>query len=159
MNLPIENCSRFVVKVANGRILKCDHRCPQVKLLLQDQEIIADFFLLPLDDHEAILRIKWLMTLGDISWNFMQLIIKFYSKEKQVILHGKREGDVTMICTQQMERFCIKHVGAFLYNFSSKLKESQYNLKIQTYFLCLLNFQIYWMSRTTYLLLVGMIIV
>ena len=34
MNLPIENCSRFVVKVANGRISKCDHRCPQVKLLL-----------------------------------------------------------------------------------------------------------------------------
>ena len=82
MNLPIENCSRFVVKVANGRILKCDHRCLQVKLLLQNQEIITDFFLHPLDDHEAILRIKWLMTLGDISWNFMQLIMKFYSKEK-----------------------------------------------------------------------------
>ena len=67
MNLPIENCNRFVVKVTNGRILKCDHRCPQVKLLLQDQEIIADFFLLPLDDYEVIFRIKWLMTLGDIS--------------------------------------------------------------------------------------------
>ena len=34
MNLLIENYSRFVVKVANGWILKCDHRCQQVKLLL-----------------------------------------------------------------------------------------------------------------------------
>ena len=67
MNLPIENCSRFVVKVANRRILKCDHRCPQVKLLLQDHEIIAYFFLLPFDDHEAMLKIKFLMTLGDVS--------------------------------------------------------------------------------------------
>ena len=90
MNLPIENCSRFVIKVVDGWILNCDRRCPQEKLLLQDQEIIADFFLLPLDDHEAMLIIKWLTTLGDISWNFMQLFIKFYSKEKLVILHGKR---------------------------------------------------------------------
>ena len=67
MALPIESCSRFDVKVADGWILKCDHRCPQVKLLLQDQEIIADFFLLPLDDHEAMLKIEWLMILGDVS--------------------------------------------------------------------------------------------
>ena len=54
------------------------------------------------------------MTLGDISWNFMQLIIKFYSKEKQVILHGKREGDVTTICTQQMEKVLHKACSGFL---------------------------------------------
>ena len=70
MALPIENCSRFDVKVANGWILKYDRRRLQVKLLLimrPYQEIIAHFFLLPLDDHEAMLIIKWLMTLGDIS--------------------------------------------------------------------------------------------
>ena len=82
MALPIENCSRFDVKVVDGRILNCDRRRPQEKLLLQDQEIIADFFLLPLNNHEAMLRIKWLTTIGDISWNFMKLIMKFYSKEK-----------------------------------------------------------------------------
>ncbi|RZR81941.1 hypothetical protein BHM03_00008251 [Ensete ventricosum] len=58
MALPIEDCSRFDVKVANGRILKCDRRCLRVKLLLQDQEIIADFFLLPLDDYEVVLGIE-----------------------------------------------------------------------------------------------------
>ena len=82
--------------------------------MLQDQEIIADFFLLPLDDHEAMLRIKWLTTLGDFSWNFMKLIMKFYSKEKQVILHGKRGSDVTMICTQQMKKVLHKVCSGFL---------------------------------------------
>ncbi|RRT39298.1 hypothetical protein B296_00012561 [Ensete ventricosum] len=67
MALPIKDCSRFDVKFADGRILKCDRRCPWVKLLLQDQEIIVDFFLLPLDDYEAVLGIEWLMTLGDVS--------------------------------------------------------------------------------------------
>ena len=143
MALPIENCNRFDVKVADGWILKYDRRRPQVKLLLimrPYQEIIAYFFLLPLDDHEAILIIKWLPTLGDISWNFMQLIMKFYSKEKQVILNEKCGGDVTTICTQQMEKVLHKACSGFWYNLSSKLRESQQNLKIQIYFLCLLNF-------------------
>ncbi|RZS14912.1 hypothetical protein BHM03_00046667 [Ensete ventricosum] len=67
MALPIEDCSKFDVKVIVGRILKCDRRCPRVKLLLQDQEIIAYFFLLPVDDYEAKLGIEWLTTLGDVS--------------------------------------------------------------------------------------------
>ena len=70
MALPIENYNRFDVKVTDRWILKYDHRRPQVKLLMimrTYQEMIAYFFLLPLDDHEAMLRIKWLMTLGDIS--------------------------------------------------------------------------------------------
>ncbi|RZS10909.1 hypothetical protein BHM03_00042184, partial [Ensete ventricosum] len=65
--LQIKGCNKFDVKVVDGRIFNCDQRCPRVKLLLQDQEVVADFFLLPIDDYEAILKIKWLTTLGDIS--------------------------------------------------------------------------------------------
>ncbi|RWW19277.1 hypothetical protein GW17_00016686 [Ensete ventricosum] len=48
----------FGVEVADGQILKCDQRCPRVELLWQDQEILADFFLLPLDDYEVVLDIQ-----------------------------------------------------------------------------------------------------
>ena len=113
ISLPIKNRCRFDVKVTDGRILNCDHRRLQEKLLLQDQEIIAYFFLLPLNNHEAMLRIKWLTTLGDISWNFMKLIMKFYGKEKQVTLHEKRGGDITTICTQQMENVLHKACSGF----------------------------------------------
>ncbi|RWW43527.1 hypothetical protein BHE74_00050795 [Ensete ventricosum] len=65
--LQIEGYNKFDVKVTDGQILNCDQRCPRVKLLLQDQEVVADFFLLPIDDYEAVLGIEWLITLGDIS--------------------------------------------------------------------------------------------
>ncbi|RWV80293.1 hypothetical protein GW17_00058464 [Ensete ventricosum] len=65
--LQIEGCNKFDVKVADSRILNCDQWCPQVKLLLQDKEVVVDFFLLPIDDCEVILKIEWLTTLGDIS--------------------------------------------------------------------------------------------
>ncbi|RZR98792.1 hypothetical protein BHM03_00028224 [Ensete ventricosum] len=58
--------NRFDVEVTNDQILKYDQRCKQVKLLRQDQEIHAEFVLLPLDDYEAVLNIKWLTTLGDV---------------------------------------------------------------------------------------------
>ncbi|RZS10465.1 hypothetical protein BHM03_00041730 [Ensete ventricosum] len=67
MALQIESCNKFNVEVTDGRILKCAQLCPQVKLLLQDQEVVANFFLLPINDYKAVLEIEWLTTLGDIS--------------------------------------------------------------------------------------------
>ncbi|RWV81065.1 hypothetical protein GW17_00057552 [Ensete ventricosum] len=66
MVLQIKGCNKFDVKVADVRILNCDQWCPRVKLLLLDQEVVADFFLLPIDDYEAVPGIQWLTTLGDI---------------------------------------------------------------------------------------------
>ncbi|RRT43880.1 hypothetical protein B296_00005903 [Ensete ventricosum] len=61
LTLQIKSCNKFDVKVADGRIFNCDQRYPRVKLL-QNQEAVADFFLLPIDDYEAVLGIKWLNT-------------------------------------------------------------------------------------------------
>ncbi|RZS19516.1 hypothetical protein BHM03_00051915 [Ensete ventricosum] len=103
----------FDVKVTDSQILKCDQRCLRVKLLLQDQEILADFFLLSLDDYEAMLDNKWLTTLG-VPWNFFKFIMKFFSHGKQVILCGKHGSDVTTICTQRMKEVLHKVNSGFL---------------------------------------------
>ncbi|RRT69246.1 hypothetical protein B296_00009755 [Ensete ventricosum] len=58
LTLWIEDCSRFDIKVADGRILNCNRKCPQVKLVLQSPEITVDFFLLPLDDYQVVLDIE-----------------------------------------------------------------------------------------------------
>ncbi|RZS17785.1 hypothetical protein BHM03_00050008 [Ensete ventricosum] len=56
--LQIKGCNKFDVKVTDDRIFNCDQRFPQVKLLLQDQKVVADFFLLPIVDYEAILETR-----------------------------------------------------------------------------------------------------
>ncbi|RWW08419.1 hypothetical protein GW17_00028145 [Ensete ventricosum] len=61
-----EYYNRFEVKVANGQILKCNQKCSWVKLILQEQDVVADFFLLPLDGFDIVLGIDWLSTIGDI---------------------------------------------------------------------------------------------
>ncbi|RWV79608.1 hypothetical protein GW17_00059232 [Ensete ventricosum] len=52
--LQIESCNKFDVKVTDDRIFNCNQQCLWVKLLLQDQEVVVDFFLLPINDYEAI---------------------------------------------------------------------------------------------------------
>ncbi|RWW34377.1 hypothetical protein GW17_00000841 [Ensete ventricosum] len=61
-----EDYNGFEVKVANGQILKCNQKCPRVKLILQEQDIVADFFLLPLDGFDIVLDIDWLSMIADI---------------------------------------------------------------------------------------------
>ncbi|RWW54830.1 hypothetical protein BHE74_00038567 [Ensete ventricosum] len=112
--LQIEGCNKFDVKVADGLILNCGQRCPWVKLLLQDQEVVADFFLLPIDDYEAALGIEWLTMLGDISWNFSKLIMKSFYKGREVTLRGKRGSHISTVSTQRMEKVLHKAHGGFL---------------------------------------------
>ncbi|RRT55388.1 hypothetical protein B296_00048492 [Ensete ventricosum] len=64
MTLQIEDCIKFDVKVADGRFLKCDKKCQQVRLVLQGEEIVVGFFLLPLDDYEVVPGIERLSTLS-----------------------------------------------------------------------------------------------
>ena len=52
----------------------------------------------------------------------MKLIMKFYSKEKQVTLHGKRGGDITTICTHQMENVLHKACSGFLVQLEQQTK-------------------------------------
>ncbi|RRT67656.1 hypothetical protein BHM03_00009746 [Ensete ventricosum] len=95
-----EDYNGFEVKVANGQIMKCNQKCPRVKLILQKQDIVADFFLLPLDGFDIVLDVDWLSTIGDVFWNFSKLTMKFFRKGKQVIL---RESPATTTTTQYLE--------------------------------------------------------
>ncbi|RWV87593.1 hypothetical protein GW17_00050394 [Ensete ventricosum] len=113
MMLQIEGCNNFDVKITNGRILNRDQRCLWVKLLLQDQEVVAGFFLLPIIDYKAVLEIEWLSTLGDISLNFPKPIMKFYCKGRHVTLRGKRESHISTVSTQWIEKVLHKAHGGF----------------------------------------------
>ncbi len=110
----IECCDKFEVKVADGWILTYDSKCSKIKLMLQGQELFVDFFLLPLEDYEVVLGIKWLSILGDVSQNFSKLIMKFFINGRQVTLKGRHGGKVTTITSHRMERVLRKTHTGFL---------------------------------------------
>jgi hypothetical protein len=114
LSLPVETCDKFEVKLADGRTLTCESKCSRIKLLVQNQELRADFYLLPLGDYEVVLGIEWLQTLGDVLWNFSKLTMKFMINGQNVTFRGKRGGNVTTVSSNQMERILKKERQVYL---------------------------------------------
>ena len=50
----VESYDKFEVKFTNGCILTYDSKCSKIKLIIQGQELLIDFFLLPLQDFEMV---------------------------------------------------------------------------------------------------------
>lgn len=44
---------------------------------------MADVFLLPFKNYNMFLLIQWLITFGDIIWNFSNLTVSFKMGEKE----------------------------------------------------------------------------
>ena len=78
-----------------------------------------------------MLGIEWLTTLGDVSWNFSKLIMKFYCKGKQIILRGKRGSNVTTVSTQRMEKVLHKVNSSFLMHLQPQQEEKKIEIKDQ----------------------------
>ncbi|CAL9085687.1 unnamed protein product, partial [Musa textilis] len=51
----IKDCDKFEVKIADRRPLICDSKCSKIKLFIQGQKLLWDFFLLPLEDFEMMI--------------------------------------------------------------------------------------------------------
>ncbi|RWW52107.1 hypothetical protein BHE74_00041495 [Ensete ventricosum] len=138
-----EDYNRFEFKVANSQILKCNQKCPWVKLILQEQDVVADFFLLPLDGFDIVLGIDWLSTIGDVFWNFLKLTMKFFRKGKQVILRGSPGTTTT---TPHLEGYHKKNPVVSQFKFKSFMR-----LKIKKPSHSLLNFWASPPNRVDYL--------
>lgn len=94
--------------------MTCKSKCSNVKLAVQDLELQADLYLLPLGDYKVVLGIEWLRTLVDVLWNFSKLTMKFTLNGKRVIVRGKRGNNVATGSSHCMERIWKKTCKASL---------------------------------------------
>lgn len=60
LKLPISLQGDLKVMGANGEHMKCAGKCRYIKLKIGEIEIETDFYLLNLDELDAILGIHWL---------------------------------------------------------------------------------------------------
>jgi hypothetical protein len=103
LSVLVEPCEQFEVKLVDGGTLTCKSKCSNVKLVVQDQELRTDLYLLPLGDYEVVLGIEWLRTLGDVLWNFSKLTMKFTLNGTRVTFRGKRGNNITTVSSHMME--------------------------------------------------------
>jgi len=78
----------FEVTVANGEKINSPRCCTGVCTTIQGFAITSDYYSLPLEGCDAVLRAQWLSTMGPIVWDFSKLQMKFNLGGREVILIG-----------------------------------------------------------------------
>lgn len=84
----LEETRPFPVAVADGSIIHSRQMCKEFIWRMQSVLFTTDFMILPMGGCDMVLGIQWLVTLGDINWNFDHLIMGFFYKGKRVTLRG-----------------------------------------------------------------------
>nr|GEV74561.1 hypothetical protein [Tanacetum cinerariifolium] len=80
------------VSVANGQVMSSLYECKGFTWTLQGVEFTSDVFILPLGGCELVLGVQWLSILGDIKWNFKDLIMDFVYNDRRMVLRGTQKA-------------------------------------------------------------------
>lgn len=98
----------FNVSVADGNKVLSHHVCKKVEWKMQGVQFTSDMLILPIGGCSMVLGIQWLITLGDIMWNFRQLKIEFSFKRQRVSLRGAQPHAAKLIQSGQMDKLLAK---------------------------------------------------
>ncbi|GJX84279.1 gypsy/ty3 retroelement polyprotein [Tanacetum coccineum] len=86
------------VSVANGQIMSSLYECKGFKWTLQGVEFTSDALILPLGGCEMVLGVQWLAIVGDIKWNFKDLVMDFVYNNKRMVLRGTQKATLQWMC-------------------------------------------------------------
>ncbi|OIS97937.1 hypothetical protein A4A49_01646 [Nicotiana attenuata] len=67
----------FDVSVADGKKVKSNYICKKLMWKMKGVSFDSDMLVLPIGGCSMVLGIQWLITLGDIMWNFKNLRMEF----------------------------------------------------------------------------------
>lgn len=80
----MDNIRALTVKITSGAIMRTKG-VVSTTLLLQGFKFTNNFCILPVSGCEVVLGTTWLKTLGDITWNFDKMRIRFQVQELESI--------------------------------------------------------------------------
>ncbi|GJX69778.1 retrotransposable element Tf2 [Tanacetum coccineum] len=74
------------------------------KWSIQGYQFKTGVMLLPLGGCEMVLGIQWLSTLGNIQWNFHDLVMRFVYEGQKVCLKGTKQSELQWINRKQLHK-------------------------------------------------------
>nr|GEU73192.1 putative mitochondrial protein [Tanacetum cinerariifolium] len=92
------------VTVAKGNKMVSQYTVYNFKWSIQGYQFKIDVMLLPLGGCEMVLGIQWLSTLGNIQWNFHDLVMRFVYEGQKVFLRGTKQSELQWINGKQLQK-------------------------------------------------------
>ena len=88
LNLHLDTSQILEVKVADDSVIKTLGICHGVTLAIRGYKFVMNLNVLHLGGYALVLGTQWLCTLGEISWDFKLLTMKFLYLGNRVLLKG-----------------------------------------------------------------------
>jgi hypothetical protein len=103
--LQTEEFDGFDVAVADGHIVECLNRVPNLEMKLGNYTLRDTFYMVDLSDIDVVLGVQWMITLGKITIKYQTLEMGFIDQDgKKVVLRGMSTGAPRTISAKRMER-------------------------------------------------------
>ncbi|XP_048492259.1 uncharacterized protein LOC125493205 [Beta vulgaris subsp. vulgaris] len=110
----IETMEAQAVAVADGNHLACNHKCKYFTWEMNKHTFSTEVMLIPLGSCDMVLGVQWLCTLGQIVWDFKQLLMQFSLDGMNFTLKGippKKlrvlEGDISAKMIDNAAQLCL----------------------------------------------------
>ena len=71
------------VMVENGENTKCSGKCHNIKLTMGEYVLNSPMLSIPMGGADVVLGVQWLKSLGMIAFNFQELFLNFFQKERK----------------------------------------------------------------------------
>ena len=90
--------------VVDGNTLAISSMVKKFNWQLRQSTFNSNVMLLPLGGYDLVLGIEWLVTLGNIIFNFVRLVMEFSLKGKRHVLRGLSSGGLKTVKKQQISK-------------------------------------------------------
>ncbi|XP_019414608.1 PREDICTED: uncharacterized protein LOC109326374 [Lupinus angustifolius] len=100
----IEELQPILVIVVDGTKVPISSVVRNFSWTLQQSTFTSDVMLLPLGCCDVVLGIEWLITLGDITWNFNKLTMEFCLQGRRHVLRGATQFECKYGKAQLLEK-------------------------------------------------------
>ena len=97
LKIPIEACEPSTFRAADGGVMLCEQRVPQLKWFIQGHCFVSDAKVLPLKCYDLILGEDWLEDYSPMLVDYKLKTLQFSVEGKTVHLHGVRDNP--NVCT------------------------------------------------------------
>ena len=87
----------FPLVVADGNKLAFQYRFKNLVWMINRNTFVTDVLLIPIESCDMVLGVQWLRTLGEISWNFQEMVMRFQVDGQQFCLKGVLEKKLQVI--------------------------------------------------------------
>ncbi|GKC58538.1 ty3-gypsy retrotransposon protein, partial [Tanacetum coccineum] len=119
--LVVSGSNSVGVILGNGKVEKAQGICKGILISLPELQVVDDFLPLELGSTDAILGMKWLQTLGEMTVNWKKLTMVFNDGNKQVAINGDPGLCRNLVSVKSIAR-SIKHEK---YGFLVEMKQME----------------------------------